>query len=249
MALSAWMGTTADLRGESLQTLEALVAQWSELRLAVSTEQREWKTRESQLRAEIALLEKERAGLRKEIDSATREQVSIGSDRLASLGDKERLSEMLDGLPARLDLAEASLRAWPDRLPTPLREQLKPAFRPLMQNPDASARSPAARLQRIVGLYAEIEKLQHGVHVIKQVLTLPGGSRREVDVCFLGLVRGFAVSPDNQWAAIGTPAIGEWQWETRTEIADRVRLAVDIHNRERAAQLVTLPLAVLEIQE
>ena len=107
----------------------------------------------------------------------------------------------------------------------------------------------AARLQRIVALYTEIEKLQHDIHVVKEVLAMPDGSRKEVDVCYLGLARAFAVSPDNAWAGVGVPSSRGWHWETRTAIADRVRLAISIFSREKIAALVELPLAIHEVKE
>jgi hypothetical protein len=245
-------GDTKSLYAQSdtLTTLEALVAEWSQLRLNITDEQRSWDERKKQLHAEIALLRKEKDALEEEINQATLAEESFKADRLEALRDKERLSLMLDGLPVLIDSAEASLRAWPDRLPPPLREPLESAFRPLMRDStQGRTLTDAARLQRVVALYTEIEKLQHDIHVVKEVLTMPDGSRKEADVCYLGLARAFAVSPDYAWAAVGSPSAQGWHWEQRREIADRVREAISIFNREQTATLVELPLAVQEASE
>jgi len=232
---------------EALSTLEALVQQWSRLRLALADEQRAWDAQKDHWQSEIDLLKKEKAALQAEIESASADLASVEVDRVEALREKERLSQILDGMPPLVERAEASLREWPSRLPPPLRESLEGAFRPLMQEPGATpVGSAPARLQRVVALYTELEQLQRNIHVVKEVLAMPDGSRREVDVCYVGLARAFAVTADDRWAGIGTPDADGWQWTSRAEIADAVRLAVSIHNRERTAALVELPLAIGE---
>jgi len=246
------VGSTMALYGQSdtLTTLESLVAEWSQLRLNFTDEERSWEERKTQLHAEIALLNKEKAALEKEIHQATLAKQSFKADRLKALKSKERLSILLDGLPILTESAEASLRAWPNRLPSPLREPLDSAFRPLMgDSAEGKSLTDAARLQRVVALYTEIEKLQHDIHVVKEVLTMADGSRKEADVCYVGLARAFAVSPDNDWAAIGMPSAQGWRWEQRQEIADHVREAISIFNREQTATLVELPLGAQEVSE
>ena len=248
--LLAGAATTLNAQGDSLATLEALVAEWSRLRVAIADEQRSWDEQERQWHAEIVLLNKEIEALQEEIGKATSAQESIEADRLKALRDQERLSQMLDGLPVLLERAESALRAWPDQLPPPLRESLESLFLRLMQDSgESKPLGDAARLQRVVALYTEIEKLQHDIHVVKEILTMPDGSRKEVDVCYLGLARAFAVSADNAWSGVGVPTGQGWHWETRKDIADRVRLAISIYNREKIATLVDLPLAVREVKE
>lgn len=248
--LLAGAATTLNAQGDSLATLEALVAEWSRLRVAIADEQRSWDEQERQWHAEIVLLNKEIEALQEEIGKATSAQESIEADRLKALRDQERLSQMLDGLPVLLERAESALRAWPDQFPPPLRESLESLFLRLMQDSgESKPLGDAARLQRVVALYTEIEKLQHDIHVVKEILTMPDGSRKEVDVCYLGLARAFAVSADNAWSGVGVPTGQGWHWETRKDIADRVRLAISIYNREKIATLVDLPLAVREVKE
>jgi hypothetical protein len=234
----------------SLPVLENLVAEWSRLRVEIADEQRSWTAREEQWGTEIALLRTEVDGLKAEIESAAGTETSVESALLVTQRDQERFSKMFDPLPALLSDAERALRAWPDRLPPSLRAPLNAAFQRLPKNPeDGALLSEGSRLQTIVALYSEIEKLQQDVHFVKEVLVRTNGSGQEMDVCYLGLARAFAVSPDNTWAAIGTPSEDGWVWESRREIADRVRLAVSVYNRDQAAQLVTLPLQVTESGE
>ena len=244
------LGTAHAVAGaetNSLPALEGLVREWTRLRVEIAEEERGWAEKETQWRAEIDLLGRETAALTKEIDHASQIGASLQQERLEGLREKERLAGMLDALPPLLDRAETALRAWPDRLPPPLREPLDPAFQRLPKDrAEADRMSTGARLQLIVALYSEIEKLQHDFHPVKEILALPDGSRKEMDVLYLGLARAFAVSRDGAWAAIGAPVAHGWTWEVRPRIADNVRRAIDVCRREHTAEIVALPLAVTE---
>ena len=103
------------------------------------------------------------------------------------------------------------------------------------------------RLQLVIALYTQIENLQHNIHVTKDVLPTDAGTKKEVDVLYLGLSRGFAVSRDNKWAAVGIPDVNGWQWAPDNTIAKQVEEAVAIFNRKQTAELVSLPMQALEV--
>lgn len=232
---------------ESLPVLENLVGEWSRLRVAIADEERSWTLQEKQLNAEIALLQLEIRDLKSEIADTAEEEASTRNTRNSLRADHEKFIGTFDGLPALLREAETALRRWPDRIPAPLRAPLDAAFQRLPETPEeGGALAQGARLQTIVALYSEIEKIQRDVHFVKQIVVRPDGIRQEMDVCYLGLARAFAVSPDDTWAAIGTPSENGWVWASRPESAETIRRAVSIYNRERAAELVALPLQVME---
>ena len=235
---------------DTLPALEDLVGKWSHLRIAIADEQRVMAEQEKQWRAEIALLRQENAALEREIESARRMEQSVEVARAEDLRDQERLNRMFEEMPPLLTQAELALQAWPARLPPPLRESLDAAFQRLPTDDERRrARSDGARLQAIVALYSEIEKLQQGVHMVKEILALPDGSCKEMDVFYLGLARAFAVSLDNGYAAVGRPTSAGWVWEAHPEIADQVRRAVAMSRREYRAEMVNLPFQVLEVAD
>jgi hypothetical protein len=65
-----------------------------------------------------------------------------------------------------------------------------------------------------------------------------------VDVLYIGLARGFAVTPDSDWAAIGVPDEAGWAWTPAPSNAGMIRKAIAVVNRQQTAQLVELPLQV-----
>ena len=63
-----------------------------------------------------------------------------------------------------------------------------------------------------------------------------------MDVVYLGLARGYAVSPDDAFAATGIPSQDGWLWTADPSIADAVRKLVRIQNKSLPPALVTLPM-------
>ena len=241
-AFAEW--TAADEPPSTTSTLEGLVAKWVELRRALTEEEESWEEQRAQLERERALLLKAKETLKQEIAAAREQQRSAEAQRARLLARKETLKEALDGCLPALRLAEADLRRWRTLLPPPLlTSPLRKAFDQLQST---SEQSVTRRLQVVLSLYGEIERLQYGVHVVKEVLKGDSGRSQEMDVIYLGLAQGFAVSVDDRMAGIGRPIGDGWKWEWRPEIAAEVRKAIAFYRHEKTADFVHLPLRVGE---
>jgi hypothetical protein len=229
----------------SVHSLESLVSEWVGLRSEIAAETRGLREKKLQWTEEIKLLETEKLELEKEIADADALVTSAEQKRADLLESNRRMQEALAGLEPVLDRAEAELRLWKTRIPASLGAELVPLFSRLAvrQSPGAD-RGVAERLQVVIALYTQIESLQCGVHVAREVLSFGAGGRREVDVLYMGLAAGFAVSPDNRAAAIGTLSKGGWTWKPRDDLAPGIRKAIAVFNREAAARFVTLPLSI-----
>ena len=246
----ASMASRADDTPSALASLESLVAKKSELHLALADEGRTWVQHEQQWRAEIALLKQEKAQLEEAMARVTQSEPSSQRDSAQLLRDQQRLTQSLQGLTPLLERSESALSKWPARLPPGMRASLGLTFKALPQDAQARpATSDGARLQTIIALYSAIEKFQHEIHVVKETHALPDGTRKEMDVLYIGLARAFAVSADAQYAAVGTPDARGWTWQPQPNIADSVQEAVSISRREQPAQWVDLPFQLLEIGE
>ena len=225
--------------------LDALAGQWVALRSEIAAEKSQAAARDTALREEIALLETEKAALEKE---AAEFDAGASDDqkRLAEQAARgEAIRATIDAGRPALERAESALRALRPRLPATLLGDARPLFDALPTTAaDAARESDGVRAQRVVALLAQVETLQTGVHSVKETLDTGGGLRRQVDVLYLGLARGFAVASDATWSGVGTPGPSGWTWEARPEIAPEVRAAVDMVARQRTADVVRLPLRV-----
>jgi len=233
--------------GDSLTELDALVGRWMTLRTTLAEERRDWDARRAQWEDEIALLEQEDKTLTREIEEGSSFASSVEQERAAVLARKERMERELHLLRGVLDRAEADLKRWRLRIPGGLLAPLNAGFGALTVSPKEAAKQPLAkRAQTVAALYTQIEAMQNRFHATRESLEIDG-SRRQVDVLYVGLARAFAVSPADDWAAIGTPTESGWSWTPGSVEPPAVRLAIDVLNRQATAQLVSLPMQVAEV--
>jgi hypothetical protein len=104
----------------------------------------------------------------------------------------------------------------------------------------------AQRLRLAVSLFSELEQLNCSVHADKLILEDPQGMQQEMDVIFLGLGVGFAVSPDNARAAVGHLMREGMVWEWDPNLASSIRHAWSCYQKEKPAVFVGLPLTFEE---
>jgi uncharacterized protein YukE len=229
----------------SLQTLDELVGRWLELRTVIAEERRDWQEQQAQWRQEIELLKHEREALQSTVKSIRETLSDAEEDQAESMRRQEELGAVLAQIRPLLDRAENGLRELRAQIPDGVLGDVAPLYAALPPSRAQAERlGTVERAQQVMALYGAIERLQNGVHVVREMLPDGAGGRRQAEVLYLGLARGFAVSPQKGWAAIGQPRDDGWQWQQRDEAASDVRRALAVINRETVAQLVELPMQV-----
>jgi len=226
----------------SLVTLEELVGQWVDLRSQIATEKQSWKQQEDQWRREIALLHEEERRLDEQLERAAQFEAVKESRSSDQNARKAEIHDVFSRIEQMVDRAAADFCGLLPAIPPPLKSpDMARACRELT---DASrSDSLARRVQLLVGVLSELEGLQNQNHVVRELLELEPGHRREMDIVYLGLARGFAVSPDDSVALQGIPAESGWRWEAlpSSHAAD-VRAMVRILNEEQPPALVAIPV-------
>ncbi len=225
----------------TVKTYEELVSNLIDLKRQLSEEKEAWKEQQAWLKQEKELQVKEKEMLEKEIADAKEEEVSAKIEKAGILEQKKVLQESLDNCLPVITRAEANLKKWHELLPIVLAKPLQKVFDELEKGKE---RSISKRLQVVLALFGEIERLGNGVHLIKETLVAAGGKKQEMDVIYLGLARAFAVSKDNKIAGISVPGKDGWKWDWHPEIAESVRKAIDSYNSREMAEFVHLPVKV-----
>ena len=243
--LAAWLAVpTSAGEPSSVSSLEDMVRQWTDLRLQLAEEQRQWDEGRQHGLREVELLKKEAAALEAVISESREFAATAERERTELLARRDAMETALRDIEPILDRAEAVLRQWGPRLPVTPAAPLRDAFARLPRDQaDAVGRRLSQRLQLVVALFTQIESMQHAIHVVKEVVPLADG-RREMDVLYLGLARAFAVAPDNEQAAVGEPGSQGWQWASAPTLAPQIRQAIAVANSEEPATLIELPLLV-----
>ncbi len=223
------------------RTLESLAEKLARLQQQVEMEKQSWQEEKANLEQTFKLLRKEKTLLEKEIRTTKKNKNTQRAERAQWLEEERRYTKVLGNCGPTLSRAEANLLKWQKRLPPALLLLLKKQFNRLNRSHE---RSVSQRLQLVLNLYGKIEGFQHRAHLVREVLTIKGGRKKEFDVLYLGLAQGFAVSRDNQQAGLGRPDIGTWNWDWHPELIGKIRLSMDYYRHNKTADFVLLPLRI-----
>ena len=240
-SLMAQKGADCQQPLPTTKTLEELVSQWVDLRQQISLEQQSWKEQKGYLEREHELLRKEKQLLEREIAEKGKLQSLQEAQRAELIQKKTTFQKALDSSLPPLAAAEASLKQWRSWIPPSLSSPSEKLFDKLE---NTSKQSVSQRLQLVLSLYGEIERLQYAVHVVKEILQTDFGQEQEFDVIYLGLAQGYCVSSDGKLAGIGRPTKNGSGWSWHPEIAKEVRRGINFYKHEKIADFVILPLRV-----
>ncbi len=228
-----------------LDTLQRGVRKWLALRREIQHTRLDWQEQQRLLADELALHHQERKQLTTELREQTDAERAATARLELAQQRRDRLGAALSTLEQAVTKAEADLRTWPARLPPFLADPLRPTFAKLpARNAQTSPDELPDRLQVITGLYAQLHDMSRTAHVGRMVLERDGAEPREMDVLLLGLSMAYAVSTNDEQAAVSrVPAVsGTWTWEWRDELAPAVADALRCFRREQPARFVTLPV-------
>lgn len=216
----------------SLGTLEQLVRTWTGLRQEIAAEQRSWAEQKSVLESERILLQKEIATLTAEIQAFEEFSTAREQQNKQLTEEKEELSAFFAGLKPLLDETESFVRKQQQNLPAPLRDRVVLP----------KSTREVERVQNLASALRTLDELQNTFHAVREILPVAGAENREMEVLYFGLVQAFAVSSDYDWAARGVPTDAGWEWTAQPELADEIRLLLEMQAQNRAAGFLQLPL-------
>ena len=228
----------------AVNTLEQLVSKWVELSKELGREEETWREQKDALKQERQLLLKEKELLENEIAAAREKQTSAEKERAHLLRDEKEMKEALSACLPAISRAEAELKRLAALVPSKLGGALKKGLDRLASSSQAVSR----RLRIIVGLYKEIERLENQVHLVRETLEVERGVFREMDVIYLGLSQGYAVSLDDEVAGIGRPCAGGWGWQWHPELSAGIRSAISCYRREASPDFSYLPLKIVDVK-
>ncbi len=229
----------------TVDTLQELVSKWVDLKKEIGREEEVWKEQKEILKQGHQLLLKEKVMLEVEIADVSERQTSAEKERAELLKSKKELKDALSSCLPALTRAEAELQKLTELIPSALRKSLEKGIRKLTSS---APQDIPKRLRIAVGAYKEIERLENQIHLIRETLEVEKGNFREMDVIYLGLSQGYAVSLDGEMAGVGRPSMNGWIWEWRAELSDEVKRAISCYKRQSPPDFVHLPLKIVNLE-
>lgn len=238
-------GTATGTGAGALDELRGRVAELMAVRKAGYSARSDWEVLEKQLLLQEELLDRQLTSTQEKLAVARDELTTLNETRGTLETEKKALTETLAALIPPLENAEQRLRDLEPRLPPYLRQSLEESFSVLHEEGKPIVLDNVAeRLQRVFSMFSEMRQFDAGIHLAKEILTTPEGTRREMDVLYIGLGAAFAVSTDSQSSARAVFTSSDWQWEWNPAWAGDIRRLVRIYLKEETASFVNLPMTV-----
>lgn len=224
------------------QTLQELVQQWVELQREMASADCAWESEKTLLLEEIKLLRHRKQKLKQSI-AAVKAKQQVEEKRSTQLEDeKEQLTKHIGNLDHILARINERLLGILPLLPPAVNDKIADEIASLQK--DARFKKTKAidtSLENTLTVLRAIQRSDNQLHQGRVTLAPDGHQQIEMRVLYFGLARAFAVSPDNQFAAVGVPKERGWQWQWQNDIAPAVAKALSIMRDKQTADFVSLP--------
>lgn len=245
VALVSLVSLGAGAAEPTVAGVREVVGQWVQARQLISATRTAWERDREVLNQMRALHEREWASLGERQDRLATNTTQVDADLAAVRGELEETERALARARELATGFEAQVRALLPRLPAPLVQQLEPLTRRLPQDEVAAGKaSVAERWQTLVGILNEVDKFNATVSIVSEVQRNPAGDEVQVETVYLGLAQAWFVDKSGEYAGVGVPGPGGWEWTAKPEVGSLVRQALAMYRGAAAPEFVSLPVSL-----
>ncbi len=225
------------------ETRETLT-KWVETRQLFSRTKADWQADKETLEQSIKLFERDLQSVEEQISKLSTNNVQVQKERVQAEAQKKSSGESLDQARQFATGFEAQLAKLVPQLPVPLQEILRPLLNRMPIDASNTRLTAAERVQVIVGVLNELDKFNNSVAVFNEKRKNQKGEEIAVETVYVGLGAAYFVSDANDFAGVGAPGTGGWDWTVKPELARSVREVIRIYRNEQPARFVSLPAIV-----
>lgn len=230
-------------QGEELpaDSARAIIRQWVETERLISEEKTSWEVEKKQMQSLLELYRKELTLLDEELQKAG------GSAELVDQDKNKLEAELKQFRAAQRSLTDAMAKLLPrvraivSQFPDPLVDDIQVDV-DVLNAPDALGK-PRDVLRSMISVLTAAERFNRTVTLAEETRQVRD-KKVSVDVLYLGLARAFYVAGSGDIAGVGTPGQNGWQWKDEAAIADDVRRAIAVYQKDEQPQLLKLPVAL-----
>ena len=234
----------AQVVSDPLAASREALTKWIETQKIISQEQANAKTARLALEGRIALVEAELAEFSGKVSKSS-------GDIEAEDKRKENLTKELESakvapqvLTDGIAQLEEKVKALRHVLPGPVVEKTKALYQRVPENPETTKVSMAERYQNILGILNETDKANNDLMLTTEVRDLPGTKPTECETLYVGLAQAYFVNADRDFAGVGHPVNGKWQWTRRDDLAASIASVFSIMANKGKPKFVHLPATI-----
>ncbi|WP_269526260.1 DUF3450 family protein [Coraliomargarita parva] len=236
-ALSAWGQSNPEDTRDVLN-------KWVETRQIISKEKSDWRVEQSILQDTKQLLGSELERLDQALADLEASATAADEDRSSLAAEKETLNAASAVVQANIGELETQVKSILPTLPEPLLEKLKPLIRRLPDDPAKTELSLGERVQNIVGILSQADKFNTTITLSSESREIEGGKLVQVSTLYWGLAQAYYVDDSGDYAGIGYPGTGGWEWPRIEGAGPQIRRLLDIYEGTEDIQFVEVPARI-----
>ncbi|HKY31251.1 MAG TPA: DUF3450 family protein [Candidatus Polarisedimenticolia bacterium] len=229
--------------GEPIEDARSALSRWVETQEILSRERKEWREARQLLESRVEALRREVSLAEERAEEAEKGRTDASRARAELMEDRRAIQEIAGELAERMEGLERGVRALYQPLPPVLTEKVRPLYERMPAEPSAAGISLAERFQNVLGILAELNRLNAEITMATEVRALSDGRPSEVRTVYLGLGQAYYVSAGGE-AGVGRPGDAGWVWEAEPSLAPRINEVLDILNNKSSPRFVPLPVTL-----
>lgn len=235
-----------DLASQSanLRDARAAMGKWIETQQIISKERKDWQQGREILASRVEVVKQESLTLEAKIKQAEVQAAEAAQKKSELVNENEKLKEQAASLAVTVATMETEVRRVLKRAPEYIQTRLKPLTERIPEDQKTAKISVAERFQNVLGILNDLNKANNEITVNFEVRNLSDGKPSEVRVLYVGLAQAYYLSAKGE-AGVGRPGAEGWIWEPANDIADRIRLALDVISGKQKPAFVPLPVKIL----
>lgn len=222
----------------SAKNLEDLARQWLKTEQQIDALEYDWQQQKNMLKQRLVLLKAEKEKLQLIQNSHEDNHLDIESRRADLIGQQAQLEQSQKFAVERIAGIHQALRKLHPQLPPPLASVWQKELAGLSDRSDLSTQLNVALV--LLDKWADF-KGRISVHEMS--IENQAGQPVWVKQLYLGTHQAWFVSKDLSYSGSGLPHPDGWKWQfDQAESAQEIRRAIDIVERKREADWVSLPM-------
>ena len=225
---------------EARSTLE----KWVETRQLISKTRGDWRSDKEMLEQTVALLERELKSVEEQIGKVSTNNAAAERERTQADASLKLSQAAMDRAKGFVTEFEPKLTAALPALPAPLQDILKPLISRIPRDASSTKMATTERVQVLVGILNELDKFNSAVNIFSEKRRNPRNEEVAVETVYIGLGAAFFVNESGDFAGVGSPKAGSWEWASKPELAASVREVIKIYRNEASARFVPLPVVI-----
>ena len=234
--------TAADESSE-IDSLQGMVAEWTELRRLIAKERADWKVEKVYLQDNLEIVTKQVELIRDQLEETegVGEETSVELERLDArrnvlLAANEAVQSSVGGL-------ETSVKRLVKRFPPPLLDTVEPLWRRIPEDPNSTNLPVSQRVQNVVAVVSLAEKFNTSLIKRGEVRQI-AGVEKQVWTLYWGLSASFSTDSEASSALIGFPSEDGWTYEERPEQAETVAALIETYDGTAVPSFIEIPVSL-----